>query len=104
MPYTGKQGCRESTDFQAVIPNLSGHIERSPRAERESSLGCEAGPSAEEAMADLLSSPGQIVDDSSDEVSLPTVLSHRHLSLFRSLACAWVILKLSAEDFETADM
>ena len=75
---------RESTDFQAVIPNLSDHPERSPRAEREASLGCEAGLSAEEAMADLLTSPVQFDDDDSDQVGFQSVLSLSHTSFCQS--------------------
>ena len=54
-----------SVNGQALVPDRLG----SPSPVREASLGCETGPSYEEAMAEMLAEPLDIYE-SCDEVSL----------------------------------
>ena len=61
---------RGDMDLHMVIPGPS----RNPTPARESSLGCEPGPSYEEAMAELMAAPLNYCD-SSDKMGSQVMLS-----------------------------
>ena len=70
---------------QALVPDRLS----SPSPVRESSLGCEAGPSYEEAMAAMNAEPLDCYE-SSDEVRLQSALSHGRKSFLPAAnGAAW---------------